>query len=262
MRFTPSLFLVAAGLATSTFVACHKSEADQPAASAPSAATPVAAAPGTQNAIQGTVLEILPASPYSYLKIKASQGEVWAAVPAADLKVGAAVTVLVQLKMDKFESKTLARTFDTVYMGTLGGAAPAAPAAAAVPAAVPAPASAMPAAHGAVPFPAVGNVAKAAGPDGHRISELYAKRKDLKDRTVAVKGKVTKAMSGIMGKTWLHLSDGSGQQQTRDFDLTVTTLEAAKVGEVVTVKGVLHLDRDFGSGYVYPVILEDAKVSR
>ncbi len=261
MRFTPSLLVTAASLAACSFVACHKSEPDQPATGAPTAVTPATGAPAAQKSVQGTVMEVLPAPPYTYLRIKADQGEIWAAVPAADVKTGANVTVLVQLKMDKFESKTLSRTFDTVYMGTLGGDAPVA----AAPASMPptgAPA-AMPPAHGAMTPPPVAlqKVAKANGADAHIISEIFARRASLKDKPVTVKAKVLKYMSGIMGKNWMHLADGSGSPQARDFDLTITTLDTAKVGDVVTVKGVVHLDRDFGSGYVYPVIIEDAKVS-
>jgi DNA/RNA endonuclease YhcR with UshA esterase domain len=248
MRLVPSLLVSGAILAALPFLACTKSESDKPAAGAPAAA----------NAVQGTVLEVLPAAPYTYLRLKTAQGELWAAVPAADVKVGAAVTVLVQVKMNKFESKTLNRTFDSVSMGTLAGDAPAAAAAPAVdPAAL---AASVTAAHAAPPFPAMDKVAKATGPDAHTIAEIYAKKGALKDRTVTVKAKVMKVRSGILGKTWIHLSDGSGQAQSHDYDLTVTTKDAVQGGDVVTVKGVLHLDRDFGAGYVYPVILEDAKI--
>jgi hypothetical protein len=259
MRFAPSLFVVAAGLAACSFVACRKSEDEKPAGAAPAA----------QNALQGTVLEVLPAPPYSYLHLKAAQGELWAAVPAAAVKVGDPVTVLVQIKMDKFQSTALNRTFDALYMGTLAGAAPVAaapaPAAAAPAAGAPAPAAAMAsaaAAHGAHPIPVIEKVAKATGPDAHTVAELYAGKSRLKDRPVAVRGKIMKYMAGIMGKTWIHLCDGSGSPQTRDFDLAVTTLDVAKLGDVVTVKGILHVDRNVGSGYVYPIIVEDAKIVR
>jgi hypothetical protein len=64
---------------------------------------------------------------------------------------------------------------------------------------------------------------------------------------------------GIMGKNWLHIRDGSGQEGNND--LTVTTDAPAKVGDTVLVKGKVSTDRDFGGGYKYPVIVEDAKVT-
>jgi hypothetical protein len=265
MRPATTLLASAAVLAACTFLACHSSQDEKPAAAAPAAAS--------ANAIQGTVLEVLPAAPYSYLRVKAAQGEVWAAVPAATVKVGDPVTVQVQVRMDKFQSSSLQRTFDTLYMGTLAGAAPAAPMAAAAPAAPgAAPAGPMPpagapmaeaaAAHGAHVLPAIEKVAKATGPNAHTVAELYAGKSTLKDRPVAVRGKVMKYMEGIMGKTWIHLCDGSGNPKTKDFDLAVTTKDKAKVGDVVTVLGILHVDRNVGSGYVYPVIVEDAKIAR
>ena len=84
----------------------------------------------------------------------------------------------------------------------------------------------------------------------------------IKDTVVAVRGKVVKYNPGIMGKNWIHLRDGSGSREKKDDDITVTTLDSAAVGDVVLVRGTVHLDRNFGAGYVYPVIIEDAKVSK
>jgi hypothetical protein len=263
MRLAPTLLATGAALAACTFLACHNGSQDE----RPAAAAPAAAAPAAASSIQGAVLEVLPAPPYTYLRLKAAQGEVWAAVPAADIKVGAQVTVMVQVKMDKFQSTSLQRTFDAVYMGTLAGAAPAAPMAAgpmaapvvAAPAMAPASAAA---AHGAPAPPLAEKVARATGPDAHTVAELYAGKAALKDRPVAVRGRIMKYMGGIMGRTWIHLGDGTGNPQARNFDLVVTTTDTAQVGEVVTVKGTLRVNRDIGSGYVYPILLEDAKIVR
>jgi len=248
MPVAPTRFLVGVAFAAIAFPALSGSQPAQPAGH------PAVAAPERVSALQGTVLEVLAAAPYTYLRIKVPQGEVWAAVPAAQVKVGSAVTVQVSVQMAKFESPSLKRTFDPLYLGTLGGAAVAAPAAA--PAAMPA--------HGAQPMPAVGKVPKATGADAYTIAELYAKKDSLKGRKVAVRAKVLKVHEGIMGKTWIHLGDGSGQARTRDFDLTITAKGKgiAKVGDVVTAKGLLGVNRDLGSGYVYPVMIEDAALVR
>ena len=73
---------------------------------------------------------------------------------------------------------------------------------------------------------------------------------------------VVKVTPEVMGKNWLHLRDGSGSREKKDDDITVTTTAMAAVGDVVVVRGVVHLDRDFGAGYTYPVIIEDAKVTK
>lgn len=222
---------------------------------------PAAAAPAAE--LKGTVQEKLDAANYTYLRLKTATGEVWAAVPATALAVGTEVVVSNPMPMEGFESKTLQRKFDVVMFGA--GAVPVGGAAAA-PAANPhAPGAANP--HGdapaAAPAPAADEkVAKAEGADGRTVSEVFAQKAALANKTVAVRGKVTKLTSGVLGRTWLHLRDGSGSDATTDNDITVTTQDTAAVGDVVTVKGVVHLDKDLGSGYAYPVIIEDAAVTK
>ena len=105
-------------------------------------------------------------------------------------------------------------------------------------------------------------VEKADGANGHRIAEIYASRATLKDAAVVIRAKVVKFSPNIMGKNWMHLRDGSGSRAAQDDDLTVTTADSAAVGDVVLVRGVVRLNKDFGAGYAYPVIIEDAKVSK
>ena len=79
---------------------------------------------------------------------------------------------------------------------------------------------------------------------------------------MVIRAKVVKFSSNIMGKNWMHLRDGSGSRAAQDDDITVTTADSAAVGDVVLVRGVVRLNKDFGAGYAYPVIIEDAKVSK
>ena len=76
-----------------------------------------------------------------------------------------------------------------------------------------------------------------------------------------MRGKVVKYNAMIMGKNWLHLRDGSGSDDKSNNDLTVTTATPAKLGDTVLVTGNVSTNRDFGAGYKYTVILEDAKVT-
>jgi hypothetical protein len=87
------------------------------------AADPTPAAADT--ALNGDVLEALPVSQYTYLRLHTADGEVWAAVPSATIAVGARVAIANATRMDDFKSKTLKRTFKAIYFGTLT-AAPAA----------------------------------------------------------------------------------------------------------------------------------------
>ena len=74
-----------------------------------------------------------------------------------------------------------------------------------------------------------------------------------------MRGKVVKFSANIMGKNWVHLQDGTGESGIND--LTVTTSAVVNKGDTVLVSGVLVIDKDFGYGYSYDVIIEDAEVS-
>lgn len=289
MRLSVAI-LVAAAL-----VACKKPEAKSPAAKAgqpaAAAAAPGAQAPGTAQpaaqAMKGKVLEKLEAPPYSYLKLQTASGEAWAAVPASKAAVGADVGVVNAFPMQDFESKTLNRKFAVVYFGTLEGESQASPMGGAMGGAMGggmggmpgAPAGGPGAPAGAPPDPAqlaaqhkmvangpsdvkVEKVAKATGADARTVSEVWAQKGQLKEKSVTVRGKVVKYSAGIMGKNWVHVRDGSGSNEKSDNDLTVTTKDETKVGDTVTVQGTVRTDKDFGAGYAYPVIVEDAKLAK
>lgn len=103
-------------------------------------------------------------------------------------------------------------------------------------------------------------VAKATGADARTVEEVVKQRAALKDKPVVVHGKVVKFNAAIMGKNWIHLRDGTGSAAEGSNDVLVTTQDMAKVGDVVTVRGTVRADKDFGSGYSYAVLIEDATV--
>jgi hypothetical protein len=70
-----------------------------------------------------------------------------------------------------------------------------------------------------------------------------------------------KVNNGIMDRNWLHVQDGSGTAADRTNDLTITTAAEVKLGDIVTLSGVLAIGKDFGAGYAYDAILEGAKVT-
>ncbi len=263
MRRMSVVLLVALAVA-----GCKKSSspAAPPQGAAPGAPGPDA---GSSMAVQGKVMERLDAPPYSYLKLKTAQGEAWAAVPKTEVANGTDVTVSGAMPMNDFESKTLKRKFALVYFGTLGG--PAAPPAAAgamppgMPGGEPPSPAQMAAQHAAAATGPtdVGNVKvdKAKATDARTVAEVWAQKGALKEKSVSVRGKVVKFNENIMGKNWVHLRDGSGSVG-KDNDITVTTGDKVSVGDVVTAKGTVRVDKDFGAGYAYPVILEDAKMAK
>ncbi len=101
-------------------------------------------------------------------------------------------------------------------------------------------------------------VEKAKGADAYTVSEAYENAAKLDKKTVVVRGKVVKLSKAIMGKNWVHMQDGSGDPGKGTNDLVFTSKDDPKVGSVVTAKGTLYKDKDFGSGYKYKVIVEKA----
>jgi len=118
--------------------------------------------------------------------------------------------------------------------------------------------------HGA-PQPAITgpvSVEKATGPDARTVAEVFEKRAELDGRSATVRAVVVKVSRNIMGKNWIHLRDGSGDETKGTNRLVVTSQDLPAVGEVVTARGTLHKDRDFGYGYRYEMIMEDASLTR
>lgn len=103
-----------------------------------------------------------------------------------------------------------------------------------------------------------GAVEPAAG--GLTVAQVWQRREALAGHPVTVRGEVVKFNGGIMGTNWLHLQDGTGSAEEGTHDLTVTTDDRMRVGDVVTATGTVAVDRDFGAGYRYDVIVEKAEV--
>jgi hypothetical protein len=223
--------------------------------SAPAKPAPAASASAAPASIKGKVLEVKDVETYTYLRLNTGNGEIWAAVGKAPVKVGSEVTIENVSMMVNFESKTLKKKFDRIAFGSLAGSGAAAHA----------PGGDMAAMHAGVSKPVdVGDVkvAKATGPDARTVAEVVAKRTDLKDKTVVVRGKVVKFTPGVMDKNWIHLRDGTGTAADGTNDVVVTTKDETQIGAVVLVKGVVHTDKDLGSGYSYKVLIEEATLQK
>jgi len=211
--------------------------------------------PQATSTISGKVLEVKDVEVYTYLRLQTGNGEVWAAVSKAPVKVGTDVTVDNATVMHDFESKTLKKTFPEIYFGSI--AAPGAKTAAA--------SGDMAAMHANMTKGVdVGSVkvAKATGPDARTVAEVVAKRTELKDKTVVIQGKVVKFTPEVMGKNWVHLRDGTGSAADGTNDILITTKDETQVGDVVIAKGTVHIDRDLGSGYSYKVLVEEATLKK
>jgi hypothetical protein len=218
-------------------------------------AAPVKSNPSPEG-YNGTVVETMNTAGYTYVQVDTGKDKIWAAAPEFQVKVGDLVTVPQGALMQNYQSKTLNRTFPQIYFVSgisVAGAEPA-------PGKMPPVKAGAPHDNIIPPTPSnidLSGIKKAEG--GKSVAELYANKDSLSGKEVTIRGKVVKFSASIMGKNWIHLQDGTGGTGTND--LTVTTSATAAVGDTVVVKGVLATDKDFGYGYKYDVILEDATVT-
>ncbi len=248
------VFLVV-GLAVLALAACGKKE-EAPKAETP-AAQPQAAAPAAKAAgITGKVVETMNAAGYTYVQVDDGKQKIWAAAPEFNVAVGDDVIVPDGMPMKNYHSKSLDRDFDVVYfVDSILNPNAAVDKNTAVPENHPnTKVNASP--------PAdvdLSGIAKADG--GKTVAEINAGKADLAGKEITLRGKVVKYNAQIMGKNWLHVQDGSGSAADGTNDITITTSTEAKVGDTVLVTGKLTLDKDFGYGYKYALIIEDAKVT-
>lgn len=217
-------------------------------------------------AFSGKVVETQDVSPYTYIRLKDEAGnETWAAVPQTQLEIGEEIALQGGVVMSNFTSKTLNRTFESIIFasgfvrssdnGSMGGAV-----AGVQPQGGPhgmASQSSGGSSSAIVPFTGV-KVEKSAAQNGYTVGELFAEAANLNNRKVTVKGMVVKISPNIMGKNWCHIQDGTGDPTKNTHDLVVTTSAMPEKGTIVSLEGVLAADKDFGFGYQYDVLIEDA----
>jgi len=223
---------------------------------------PYAHMPAPAKEFTGTVAETMNAASYTYVLLDTGAEKIWFAGPACVIKTGDRLTVHAGLLKENFTSKTLNRTFEKIYF-TEAIMTPEGARVCKIPSAQPAEVSSTDAdgqdgtSHAAPPSCAsvdFSGITKPAG--GKTVAEIFAGRKELSGKPVTLRGKVVKFNADIMGKNWAHVQDGTGAAGAQD--ITVTTQNAAKVGDTVLVQGTVVLDKDFGYGYTYAVLLENA----
>lgn len=92
------------------------------------------------------------------------------------------------------------------------------------------------------------------------VEQVFAQQAELSGKRIHISGEVVKVNNGIMGKNFLHIQDGSGAEGTND--IIVTSQQTANLGDKVGIDALVTTNRDFGMGYSYKVILEEAKLSQ
>jgi hypothetical protein len=190
------------------------------------------------------VLEILPTDKYVYLKVIENEEEFWIATGKKEVEIGATYFYKNGILKTNFESKEYNRVFDKVVLVS----------------------NIVPANHGGSMN---GEITKKTGASNENIQvkplevEGSIKISDIIDnpakydgKEVQLSGTCTKLNPNIMGRNWIHLKDGSKD----DYDLVITSDVAVPEGHVVTMMGTVELDKDFGAGYMYDIIIENGKI--
>jgi len=249
-----SIIAMMAASASSAFAATEKAQT-KPKQEFMAAAD----APAVSSSLSGKVVETMNAGGYTYVNLEKNGKKTWVAVPQMTVAVGQEMTLQSGQEMRNFTSKSLNRTFESIIFS--GGPANSKSS------------QAMPAGHGAAESTATASkaaafvdknikVEKATGADAYTVGEIFSNIASLDKKTAVVRGKVVKVSAGIMGKNWIHVQDGTGDSSMGTNKLVVTTDDMPAVGDVVTVKGTVFKDKDFGAGYKYNVIMEKASISK
>jgi len=193
------------------------------------------------------VKEVLQTGTYTYLFVNEEEEDYWMAISKTDIKVDDHLYYQDAVVMRDFKSEELDRTFDKIlFVGEIGG---------------------VKLQEATVPNDSIHKtltnedkkpvIKVEPAPDGITIAELFEKAADYANKKVIIRGQVVKINSGIMDRNWVHLQDGTGE--SGNTDLTFTTQEEVNVGDVVTFEGTVAIDKEYGAGYVYPLIVENAE---
>jgi len=208
-------------------------------------------APLSKNMAQNevTVNEVQQTAGYTYLLVQESNQEFWLAVTKTEVKVGEKIYFTEAMEMNDFESKELNKVFDRIFFVDQISKKPID---------VETKKAELVAKQQEGIQKLLDSIKISPVSGGYSIGDLYTNAEKFNKQIVKVRGQVVKVNMDIMDRNWVHLMDGTkGENRS---DLTFTTKDVVKVGDTVTFEGTLALDREFGAGYVYPLIVEDAVI--
>jgi len=189
------------------------------------------------------VIEHMDASNYTYMKVEEKDNEYWIAVPQMEVEDGAILYFTKSMEMKNFRSESLDKTFESILFVDDISQTPHST-------------------DGKISHPNVESTREDVKveplKDGYTIARVFDEKESLAGMRIKVKGKVVKYNEGILDHNWIHIQDGTGEQGKHD--LVVTTQASVQIGQTVIAEGTIALDKDFGSGYVYSILLENAEI--
>ena len=201
------------------------------------------------------VKEVLHSDRYTYLNGVADSGdEFWVAISKNDFNIGDMLAFEDGILKNNFESKEFNRMFETIYLVSKYERLVKISEDGSVPSIEKSENEVKTENSNTSPSKSTTIV----NADGSiELSSLLANPRSYKDKSISVYGQVMKVNYNIMGKNWVHIRS---QPDDASKDLTITTSEKVMEGEKVKFTGVIRIDKDFGAGYKYDVIMEDAKL--
>ncbi len=206
--------------------------------------------PSGDGAVTVKVKAVEQVANYTYLLVKGKGPEYWIAVSSTEIEIGESITYQGGMLMENFHSKELDRTFEKVlFLDGLDGSQ------------TPSNTDAMLGTSQGSDINTDRLETRIDAEEGTvSIADIYADPAAYEGKTIRVKGEVAKFNPNIMERNWIHLQDGTDFEGK--YDLTITSQEGFVVGQVLTIEGILALNRDFGYGYSYEVLLEKATVAK
>lgn len=232
-----------------SFIACESKPKVISAESPSGEQSTAASSDESANKLHKVVVEeILPTEKYSYLRVTENGEEFWIAIPKSEIEKGGTYYYRGGLKKINFKSVEYDRVFETVYLVSGVSKDPG-----------------MSDISGGNPHQNINNTESPGtenniGPiaGGITIAELLHNKKKYEGQVVKVQGRVVKLNNMIMNRNWVHIQDASLKGE--NTDLTVTTTDNVAMGDVVAFEGKITLNKDFGAGYKYEIIMEEAHI--
>ena len=189
------------------------------------------------------VNEVLPASKYVYLNVSEGNEEFWLATRKKDVTVGHSYTFKNALLKTNYESKEYNRMFEKIYL--VNNLIPVNSAEAS-----------SHEDHKSPPASTIANTELIEHEGSMKIAELISDPKKYEGKTIQLSGKCVKINPSIMKRNWIHIQDGT----QNDYDLLITSDVFVPEGEIFTMKGVVALNKDYGAGYKYEIIIENGEL--
>ena len=189
---------------------------------------------------EGVVVDTLDGGGYTYLQIEDAKKKYWIAVEGLKIDKGTEVRFTEELRAKNFESKSLNRVFDEIVFASNLQYRTSVPESANI----------------ALVTELV-KVSPYQQKDTISVAQAWKERVKLNGKNISIRGKVVKVSKNIMEKNWIHIQDGTGEGAEVGRIVFTSKDDTISVGDVVTAQGVVSADKNFGSGYVYKIIVEN-----